>query len=160
MALNIEQIRLKAEAGSCVNQCMLGLCYLYGVDVEINYGEAFRLLSAAARQRSSRAVLNLARMYAKGLGIQQDVHQAIRYFESVATPSDSSDAFESRIELGRIFSRGLGVPVDTVLAVKWYKAAIDIAAEGDDLQDLREARDYVEQEGNKAVGNTGETGLQ
>jgi TPR repeat protein len=59
MALNIVEMRRKAEEGSYPSQCMLGLCYLYGIDVETNYEEAFRFLSAAAEQRASRAVLNL-----------------------------------------------------------------------------------------------------
>ena len=139
-------MRRKADDGSCVSQCMLGLCYLYGIDVEINYGEAFRFLSAAADQHSSRAVLNLARMYAQGMGMQQDVPKAIMHFEAVARPSDSSDAFPARIELGRIFSRGLGVPVDKGVALKWYSSALEIAVEGDDPEEMQEAREYIEQE--------------
>jgi hypothetical protein len=42
MPLNIAELRQKAEAGSCVNQCVLGICYLYGQDVELDYKEAFR----------------------------------------------------------------------------------------------------------------------
>jgi len=146
MAFDIAEMRRKAEGGSCVSQCMLGLCYLYGIDAEIDYEEAFRFLSSAAEQRSSRAVLNLARMYAQGLGIQQDVPKAIRHFEAVAGPSDSGDAFPARIELGRIYSRGLGVPVDRDLALKWYSSAIKIAAEGENAEDIKEAHEYIEQE--------------
>src|SRR5882672_11495024 len=120
MTFNIAEMRQEAEVGSCPSQCMLGLCYLYGIDVEVDYNEAFRFLSAAAEQRASRAVLNLGRMYAQGLGRQQNIPEAIRHFEAVAKPSDSSDAFPARIELGRLFSRGLGVPVNPKLALKWY----------------------------------------
>ena len=63
--MDIEEQRRKAEAGSCVAQTILGISYLHGYDVEINYKEAFRLLSAAG---TSRAVLNLGIMHAKGLG--------------------------------------------------------------------------------------------
>jgi uncharacterized protein len=144
MVFNITEMRKKAEEGSCPSQCMLGLCYLYGIDVEVDYKEAFRFLSAAAKQRSSRAVLNLGRMYAQGLGIKQNVLEAIRHFEAVAKPSDSSDAFAARIELGRLFSRGLGVPVDSNLALKWYSSAVEIATAEDEPEDLREARQYID----------------
>lgn len=143
MTFDIAKMRQNAEAGSCPSQCMLGLCYLYGIDVEIDYKEAFRFLSAAAEQHASRAVLNLGRMYAQGLGIHQNSTEAIRLFESVAKPSDSSDAFPARIELGRIFSRGSGVPVDTSLALKWYLSALEIATETDDPEELEEAKAYV-----------------
>jgi uncharacterized protein len=122
---SIEEKRRKAEAGSCVAQTILGISYLYGHDVEVDYKEAFRFLSAAANQGASRAVLNLGIMYAKGLGIPQNVPEAVRLFEAVATPSDSSDAFAARIELGRLYSSGLGMSVE------------------DPNKALREARDYV-----------------
>jgi TPR repeat protein len=142
MATNIAEMRDKAEAGSCVAQSMLGLCYLYGHDVEVDYKEAFRLLSAAADQGASRAVLNLGHMYAQGLGIPQNVPEAIRLFEAVGKPSSSTDAFAARIELGRVLSRGVGIPIEKDAAFKWYSAAIELAAD-DDSEDLREARAYV-----------------
>jgi TPR repeat protein len=148
MALNIAEMRRKAEEGSCPSQCMLGLCYLYGIDVETNYEEAFRFLSAAAEQRSSRAVLNLGRMYAQGLGVPQNAPEAIRHFEAVAKPSDSSDAFPARIELGRIFSHGLGVPIDTNMALKWYSSAIEIATDTNDPEEKEEARKYLDSANN------------
>ena len=142
-AMSIEEMRRKAEAGSCVNQCALGLRYLYADDVEINYKEAFRFLSAAAEQGASRALLNLGYMYARGLGIPKDVPEAIRLFEAVARPSDSSDAFIARIELGRIYSVGSGVPIDAQKAFEWYSAAIAVATANNDPEDLHEARAYV-----------------
>lgn len=143
MATNIAEMREKAEAGSCVAQSILGLCYLYGHDVEADYKEAFRFLSAAAEQGASRAVLNLGHMYAQGLGVPQNVPKAICLFEAVGKPSSSTDAFAARIELGRVLSRGVGMPIDKDAALKWYSAAIELAADDDDSEDLREARAYV-----------------
>ena len=143
MSVNIAEMRQKAEAGSCVNQCVLGICYLYGNDVERDYKEAFRWLSAAAAQGASRAVLNLGYMYAQGLGIVQNVPEAIRLFTAVAKPADSSDAFAARVELGRVFSKGLGVPADADEALKWYSGVIALATDDEDSEELREARAYV-----------------
>jgi uncharacterized protein len=142
--MTIDELRRKAEAGSCVSQCVLGLRYLYGEEVEIDYKEAFYFLSAAAEQGASRAVLNLAYMHAQGLGIPKNVPEAIRLFESVARPSDSSDAFLARTELGRIYSNGLEVPADAHKALEWYSAAITVASANNDRDELQEARDYVE----------------
>jgi TPR repeat protein len=141
--MDLEEKRRKAEAGSCAAQSLLGISYLYGYDVAVDYKEAFRFLSAAASQGASRAVLNLGLMHAKGLGIPQNVPEAIRLFESVAKPSDSSDAFAARIELGRLYSSGLGTPVDDEQALSWYQAAVALANDGEDSEELREARDYV-----------------
>jgi uncharacterized protein len=141
--MNIDETRRKAEAGSCTAQTALGISYLYGYGVEIDYGEAFRLLSAGASQGASRAILNLGHMHARGLGIPKNVPEAIRMFEAVAIPSDSSDAFAARIELARLYSSGLVIPVDIVKALYWYKAALALAIDENDSEDVREAKDYV-----------------
>lgn len=142
MSMDIADLRRKAEAGSCASQSVLGLCYLYGAGVEIDYGEALRFLSAAADQGASRAVLNLGIMYAEGLGVAQDVAEAIRLLEAVARPDDSSDAFLARIELGRTYAQRAS-PAKPAAALKWYSAAVALAAPGADSAELREARNYI-----------------
>jgi uncharacterized protein len=134
--MDIEELRCRAEAGSCSAQTALGISYLYGYDVAVDYKEAFRLLSAAG---TSRAVLNLGIMHAKGLGVSQNLPEAIRLLEAVARPLDSSDAFAARIELGRLYSSGS----DTNNALRWYEAAVALAAKHEDSEDLREARAYI-----------------
>jgi uncharacterized protein len=119
--MNLQDLRRRADSGSHVDQSVLGLCYLYGVDVEVDYKEAFRLLSLAG---TSRAVANLARMYAEGLGISKDLAEAIRLYKAVA-----KFEFRAQLELGRIYSRGVGVPTDHDEALRWYSAA---AARDDD----------------------------
>jgi TPR repeat protein len=138
--MDIEEKRRKAEAGSCVAQTVLGISYLYGIDVEVDYNEAFRFLSAAG---TSRATLHLGIMYAKGLGIPQNVPEAVRLLEAVARPSDSSDAFAARIELGRLYSSGLGLPVNVPEALRWYEAALTLTSHQEDSAEQREARTYV-----------------
>jgi len=69
--MDIVEKRSKADAGSCVAQSRLGLSYLYGYQVAVNYQEAFKYISAA--QGGPRATLNLGLMYAKGLGIYLDL---------------------------------------------------------------------------------------
>jgi TPR repeat protein len=48
--VNIPDLRQKAASSSVVAQSALGICYLDGVDVAVDYSEAFRFLSAAAGQ--------------------------------------------------------------------------------------------------------------
>src|SRR5271163_62939 len=141
--MDIAEKRRKADAGNCAAQSILGLSYLYGNEVEVNYHEAFKYLSAAADQGGSRATLNLGLMYAKGLGIPQDIPEAIRLLEAVAKPSDSSDAFAARIELGRLYSSNPEVHADAGKALDWYEAAITLVNDDEDSQEIREAKDYV-----------------
>lgn len=136
--MDIPDLRKKADSGNCAAQSVLGICYLDGIDVEINYQEAFRLLSAAARQGASRAVVGLARMYADGLGIAKDINEAIRLYKTV-----SRVEFFAPIELGRIYARGLGVPSDADEALRWYSAAAEFEGRVGDCAEVEEAKAYV-----------------
>jgi len=105
--MDIPDLRQKADAGSPVARSILGICYLCGIDVEVDYvdyKEVFQLLSSAG---TSRTVVNLARMYAEGLGISKDMSEAIRLYKAVANAE-----FHAQLSLGRIYSRGDGVPAD------------------------------------------------
>src|SRR5579862_5891934 len=71
--MDIRDLRRKADSGSPVARSILGICYLCGIDVQIDYKEAFQLLASAG---TSRAVVNLARMYAEGLGVPKNTPEA------------------------------------------------------------------------------------
>src|SRR2546426_463005 len=96
--MNIPDLQREAESGSVVAQSILGACYLYGIDVEVDYEQAFRLLSASASAGASRSIVNLARMHAEGLGIPRNLPEAIRLYEVAAKAGE----FLAQIELGRI----------------------------------------------------------
>ena len=91
----------------------------------------------AASQGASRAVVNLARMHAEGLGTRRNVPEAIRLYKTVANVE-----FLALVELGRIYSRGLGAPSDPDEALKWYTTAAESKGIGD-CEELREAKAYV-----------------
>jgi len=138
LALDIEDLRKKADAGNVPAQSILGGCYLDGIDVEPDYREAFRLLKAAADKGASRAVVNLARMYQEGLGVQKAMKQAVRLYESVA-----STEFLAQIALGRIYARGEGLTADRPKALHWYTQASGWVGRVTDCAELREAREFV-----------------
>lgn len=100
---------------------------------------AFRLLSESASAGASRSLVNLARMYAEGLGIPKDLTEAIRLYQAAAKAGE----FLAQIELGRIYSRGLGISPDPDAALKWYSAAAAQQGRVGDCEELREARAYL-----------------
>jgi TPR repeat protein len=124
--IDIQKLHEGTASGDGIAQAILGICYLHGFKVEVNYEEAFRLLSPLSQR--SRAVTNLARMYAEGLGIPKDVNEAIRLYKNSA-----KSEFRAQLELGRIYSRGIGVPIDHKEALQWYSAAA-----------MRDDNDYVD----------------
>ncbi len=137
--MNISELRQRAELGSVVAQAVLGACYLDGIDVEVNYVEARRLLSGAAAHGVPRACMNLGRMNAEGLGGPQNLSEAIRLFEIAANGGE----FLAQVELGRMYSRGTGVQVDHATARRWYSAAAGQAGKVGDCVELREATRYL-----------------
>src|SRR5215831_10258053 len=113
--MNVQELRKEADSGSVVAQAMLGLCYLYGRETDVNYPEAFRLLSIAKDKGASRAVANLAIMYAQGLGVPRDMAKAIRFYEAV-----EEGEVRAQLELARIYARGIGVEADPKRALSLY----------------------------------------
>jgi TPR repeat protein len=147
--MNIVELQQKAESGSIVDQAVLGLCYLYGHDVEVNYAEAFRWLNSAKDKGASRAVVNLAYMYAEGLGIPKNSSIAIRFYEAVAKVEP-----RAQLELGRMYAKGIGIQPDSRRALTYYSAIADRKDGTDDqttaafigaltLAEIQEAKDFV-----------------
>lgn len=137
--MNISELRSEAAKGKVAAQSILGICYLDGIEVEVDYQEAFRLLSAAADQGVSRSMASLARIYNEGLGTEKNVPEAIRLYERSAKAGE----FIALVELGRIYSRDEGVPANAEKALFWYSAALAQEDRVDDCQEMSEARTYV-----------------
>jgi TPR repeat protein len=137
--MDVGALRSRAESGDAIAQAIVGICYLDGLEVEVNYGDAFRFLSAAAARGLPRAIVNLARMYADGLGTAKDTAKAIQLYDKAA----SAGEFLAQVALGRIYSRGLGVPIDVPTALRWYVAALAQSERVDESELLEEARTYV-----------------
>jgi TPR repeat protein len=79
-------------------------------------------------------------MYSEGLGIPQNLPEAIRLYEVAAAAGE----FLAQVELGRIYSRGLGVTADPAAAQRWYSTAVAHDNTVLDGEALREAKAYLE----------------
>jgi TPR repeat protein len=137
--MNIAELRQRAESGSIVAQSTLGICYLNGIDVEVDYQEALQFLSAAVERRAPRAAANLARMYAEGLGVPTSMDEAIRLYELAANKGE----FLAQVALGRIYSRSVDVPSDPDAALRWYSAAVGQENQVGDCEELNESKLYL-----------------
>jgi TPR repeat protein len=87
--MDISKLRQEADAGSVVAQSVLGICYLDGYDVEVNYKKALRLLTAAATRGAPRAKANLARMYVEGLGVKKTYPKECGFTRKQLLPANS-----------------------------------------------------------------------
>lgn len=58
---------------------LIGLAYLYGVDVEVNYAKSINVLEDVAEKGFLLAQMKLVEIYSKGIGIKRDILKAIKY---------------------------------------------------------------------------------
>lgn len=68
----IEEMKKKAEEGELPAKVQLGISYLYGYGVEVDYVQAFVNLQDAAILNDGEAQLHLGKMYENGWGIKKD----------------------------------------------------------------------------------------
>ena len=134
--MNIDELEKQAADGRLVAQGILGICYLYGHQVNVDYERAFELLSAAAARGAPRPTAALASMYANGLGVTKDISAAIKLYEKAVAAGEHV----AQIELARIYARA----DDQEAACHWYKAVLARAGDLSNSDvDIVEATTYL-----------------
>lgn len=89
-----------------------------------HYDNARKIWQALAERGNAEATFNLGILYEDGLGVSQDLAQALRYYETAAI----GGSFKAQYRLGLLYFVGKKVPLDKVKAKRWLTEA---AAEGD-----------------------------
>ncbi|MFI4851247.1 MAG: caspase family protein [Gimesia chilikensis] len=105
----------------------LGLKLYMGDGVLMDRGRAYQLFRKAADRGHTLAKTFVGLSYAKGdYGIQQDLSEANRWFESampaLRTLADDGNPIAQN-NLGDMYYEGHAVPKDVNEAVKWYRAS-------------------------------------
>jgi TPR repeat protein len=101
-----------AEAGSADAQAWLG----YLLDFAEDNTEAVRWYRAAAEQGSKEGLAGLADMYAKGEGVEKDLHEARLLYEEAA---DAGHGRAARVLAYAYEEGGLDVEPDAGRAAYW-----------------------------------------
>lgn len=96
---NAEEITIKllkdaSEKGIAQSQYLLGVAYLTGTGVDLDYNIAQELLISAAEQNHSNAQYNLGVIHANGLGVESDLDKAYQWFKRSAMLGND-DAIEA-----------------------------------------------------------------
>ena len=106
--------------GDPSSYCNLGLLYENGLGVEQDAVNAFQLYSKAAAQGSGRGKLMVANCYIEGIGVEENIIEAIRWLQDAA----NSGNLLAHYNLGVIYENGgNGVPRDRKKAIKYYTIA-------------------------------------
>jgi hypothetical protein len=82
--LAIELITAAAEQGNAKSQCLLGVAYLMGQNVEQDYQKALDLFIQSADQGYAKAQYFLGVMHQNGLGVDSDYDKAYSYLKEAA----------------------------------------------------------------------------
>ena len=91
----------------------------------------FAETKAKAEAGDADAQFNLGVMYYQGLGVEQDLKEAVKWYQKAA---DQGDVAMAQFNLGVMYEKGKGVEQDFKEAVKWYQKAAD---QGDAMAQLR-----------------------
>lgn len=69
---DIDEMKARADEGVIDAMVQLGMSYLYGYGVDVDYVQAFIYLQDAAIKNDGQAQLHLGKMYENGWGIKAD----------------------------------------------------------------------------------------
>jgi TPR repeat protein len=87
-----------------------------------DYKKALAVWTELAEQGDVSAQINLANMYAKGLGAKKDRAQAMKWLEKAADQGNQ----EAMFDLGQLYGTQYGeIKADHELSLKWYLKAAE-----------------------------------
>ena len=78
----------------------LGLCYLKGEGVPVDYDHGFFLMLRSARQENMNAQFNMGTLYRLGHGVKPDMEEALRWYQRSA-----AQGYEQAVEAVRRLER-------------------------------------------------------
>lgn len=139
--MQFEELKKLAATGRAAYQIELGHSYLEGINCPQDYSAARYWLEKAHKRGSRMATMLLGTIYERGLGVEEDIRQAIALYE-LATEVDNIYAY---FYLARIFADEKSQYFDQEKAKENYLSIVQVAATLDDTTShiLSEAKEYL-----------------
>lgn len=81
----VHAMALRERDGTPEHRFFIGLAYLNGIDVEVNYERAYRLIVGAAQDGVPEALEKLREMYEYGIGVREDNTIACAWQQKLAS---------------------------------------------------------------------------
>lgn len=117
---NPAEIQKAAEAGNPEAQTQVGVLYSQGLGgLPMDKKKAVMWYRKAADQGFPMAIWNLAFMYAKGEGVEQNDKTAFKLFEKAAVKGYA----DAQFDLGYMYYEGIGVKQDREEGLRWINEA-------------------------------------
>ena len=100
-----------AENGSVLAQHLIGILYMSGIGVGVDYDKAMKWFQRGARSRDAASQTGVGMLYFEGLGVRKDIETARRWFSMAAKKGDPyAEKMLDRIDAAQT---QLGAPLDT-----------------------------------------------
>lgn len=81
LAQNLSVLAKRENEGSVEHRFLIGMAYLYGIDVEVDFDRASKLITNAAESGLLAAISQLIIMYNEGYGIKRNYYKAVKWRE-------------------------------------------------------------------------------
>ncbi|MBA2652571.1 MAG: sel1 repeat family protein [Tatlockia sp.] len=127
--------QLAAQENNAVGLFDLGLMYVEGKGMAVDYPKAIELFSKASELGYNDALTQLADLYFKGLGVARNEKKALELYKKAASTGDAHALYQ----LGLLSETGVATKLDYANAVSYYDQA---AAKGNEKAKLALARMY------------------
>ena len=123
-AVNLDELKTKAEAGDAAAQIQLGWAYEKGSGVKTDMKAAVKWFQQAADQHAPEALAALGELTQAGQGTKRDLTEAARLYRLAAEKGSVAGQYN----LAYLYEQGSGVDRNEKEAAHWYQ----LAAEGGD----------------------------
>ena len=108
----------EANIGIVKAEVTLGMNYVFGYGVRVNYAKAAYWFKKAIMQGNSKAEVNLGSIYLRGgFGVKQNLSKGLYWTERGAQDGSAEGAYD----LGLFYENGMGVPQDYKEAAFWFR---------------------------------------
>ncbi len=142
-----------AYRGDAEAQALVGIAYMLGDGIDINYKEAFNWFKKSADQGFPKGQHNVGICYENGKGVDVDLQKAVYWYQKA---SDQGFA-NAQSDLAVCYINGRGVEKNSEKAVYWARKA---AEQGLDVAQLILGHCYFEGQGVKKDQNAAVTWFQ
>ena len=112
-----------AAQGYAAAQSNIGVLYIHGWGVPLDYAQAKSWFEKAAAQGNADAEVDLGSLYVHGVGVTRDYAEAMTWYQKAAAQGNG----DAEDNIGAMYQNGWGVTLDYGQAMTWFEKA---AAEG------------------------------
>lgn len=119
--INIEEFLKQAQGGDASAQCVLGMCFCKGINVNQSNEEAVKWIRLSADQGFAAAQDMLAFFYENGTGVTLSYEESAKWYRKAAEQGYAN----SQSQLAYCYAKGIGVQQSYEEAAVWYLKAAE-----------------------------------